>query len=119
MGHNIGVSASYYRPTEREVLEDYLKAVPSLTISSQDPLLQKQVKELAEKSRNNEYMMKGKLLEKDQTIQTMKEKYDSEIAILKHAIFDMQEVLKNPEPLFEIAKSTKKTTFSNSRLDYF
>ena len=27
MGHNIGVSASYYKPTEREVMEDYLKAV--------------------------------------------------------------------------------------------
>ena len=27
MGHDIGVSASYYKPTEREVLEDYLKAV--------------------------------------------------------------------------------------------
>jgi hypothetical protein len=26
MGHNIGVSASYYKPREHEVLEDYLKA---------------------------------------------------------------------------------------------
>ena len=29
MGHDIGVSASYYKPTEHEVLEDYLKAVES------------------------------------------------------------------------------------------
>jgi hypothetical protein len=28
MGHDLGVSESYWRPTEREVLEDYLKAVP-------------------------------------------------------------------------------------------
>ena len=27
MGHNIGVSASYYKPKEHEVLEDYLKAL--------------------------------------------------------------------------------------------
>jgi hypothetical protein len=27
MGHNIGVSESYYKPTEREVMEDYLKAI--------------------------------------------------------------------------------------------
>ena len=36
MGHSIGISASYYRPLEREVLEDYLKAVPLLTISGSD-----------------------------------------------------------------------------------
>ena len=32
MGHNIGISASYYKPTEQEVLEDYLRAVDILTI---------------------------------------------------------------------------------------
>jgi integrase len=30
MGHNIGVSQSYYKPKEREILDDYLKAVPLL-----------------------------------------------------------------------------------------
>jgi len=33
MGHSTGISESYYRPTEKELLEDYLKAVPLLTIS--------------------------------------------------------------------------------------
>ena len=33
MGHSIGISDSYYRPTERELLEDYLKAVPLLSIT--------------------------------------------------------------------------------------
>ncbi len=32
MGHNIGVSKSYYKPTEKELLEDYLKAVNLLTL---------------------------------------------------------------------------------------
>ena len=32
MGHNIGVSASYYRPLEKDILQDYLKAVDELTI---------------------------------------------------------------------------------------
>ena len=41
MGHNIGISASYYRPTEREVLEDYLKAVDLLTIDCLIRLLKK------------------------------------------------------------------------------
>ena len=33
MGHNIGVSKSYYKPSEKEVLEDYLNAVGALTLS--------------------------------------------------------------------------------------
>jgi hypothetical protein len=32
MGYDIGVSESYWRPTEQELLDDYLKAVPLLTI---------------------------------------------------------------------------------------
>jgi hypothetical protein len=40
MGHDIGVSASYYKPTEREVLEDYLNAVDLLTINSDKVILQ-------------------------------------------------------------------------------
>ena len=33
MGHDIGLSESYYKPTEKEVSEDYLKAVPLLMIN--------------------------------------------------------------------------------------
>ncbi len=33
MGHSTGISDSYYRPTQKDLLEDYLKAVPLLTIS--------------------------------------------------------------------------------------
>jgi hypothetical protein len=32
MGHSTGISDSYYRPNERELLNDYLKAIPELTI---------------------------------------------------------------------------------------
>ncbi len=32
MNHSIGVSNSYYRPQEKELLDDYLKAVENLTI---------------------------------------------------------------------------------------
>jgi hypothetical protein len=34
MGHSTGISDSYYLATEDEFLEDYLKAVNSLTIST-------------------------------------------------------------------------------------
>jgi hypothetical protein len=45
MGHDIGVSGRYYRPTESEVLEDYLKAVDLLTIDSKQRL-EKKVQQL-------------------------------------------------------------------------
>jgi hypothetical protein len=41
MGHNIGVSSSYYKPTEKEVLDDYLNAIALLTIKDESRLQQK------------------------------------------------------------------------------
>jgi integrase len=32
MGHNVGLAENYYRPSEGELVTDYLKAVPELTI---------------------------------------------------------------------------------------
>ena len=46
MGRDIGVSESYWRPTEHELLEDYLKAVPMLSM-----VLEKQIEELTETDR--------------------------------------------------------------------
>jgi hypothetical protein len=42
------------------VLEDYLEAVPLLTINGSDAILQKQVEELTEKTNNNDYLLKAK-----------------------------------------------------------
>jgi hypothetical protein len=61
MGHNIGLSASYYKPKEKEVLEDYLRAVNLLTINNDNVILQKEVAELQQKSKDNEYVIRGKL----------------------------------------------------------
>jgi hypothetical protein len=72
MGHDIGVSKSYYKPTEKEVMEDYLKAVDLLSINGDKLVLQKQVTELKEKTRDNEYIIKAKLQEKDKDIAELK-----------------------------------------------
>jgi hypothetical protein len=77
MGHNIGVSASYYKPKQKEVLEDYLKAVDLLTISDDKVILGKQVAELTQKSKDNEYIIRGKLQEKDEEMETMKEQFNT------------------------------------------
>ena len=41
MGHSVGISDSYYRPTEHSLREDYLKAVDKLTISNSQTMIKK------------------------------------------------------------------------------
>ena len=73
MGHAIGVSNSYYKPSEREILEDYLKAINVLTINKNNNniILEKEVEELKEKNENNEYLIKSKLKERDDAIMAL------------------------------------------------
>ena len=98
MGHDIGISASYYKPTEKEVLDDYLKALDLLTINGDKHVLQKQVTELTEISKNNEYIIKGKLQEKDEEIMNMKE----EMNTMQTAQREILDLLKDPVKLIKI-----------------
>ena len=72
LGHDIGLSGSYYKPTEKEILEDYLKAVDFLTINNNQKILEKQINELKENSKDNEYIIKAKLQEKEEQIHELK-----------------------------------------------
>ncbi|MFZ0224029.1 MAG: hypothetical protein WAM42_20300, partial [Candidatus Nitrosopolaris sp.] len=47
-GNSTGISDSYYRATEQQLLEDYLKAVDMLNINDDKLTLQKQVAVLNE-----------------------------------------------------------------------
>ena len=76
MGHDLGVSESYWKPTEVEVLQDYVKAVDLLTISGNEQKLSKQVEELKEKGKDSEYIIKGRLEEKDKQIEQLMNKQD-------------------------------------------
>jgi hypothetical protein len=69
MGHTIGVSDSYYKPSEKEILKDYLRAVDVLTIyKNNNTILEKEVKELKVKNENSEYIIRSKLQERDDAI---------------------------------------------------
>ena len=70
MGHTIGISNSYYKPSEREILDDYLKAINILTINknNNNAIIEKEIKELKEKNENNEYIIKSKIQERDDAI---------------------------------------------------
>ena len=61
MGHNIGLSGFYYRPSEKEVLKDYLKASDLLTIDAANIKFEKQISDLRQKNSDSEYIIRGKL----------------------------------------------------------
>ena len=67
MGHSIGISDSYYRATEDELLDDYLKAIPFLTIGTENRL-QMQIEKVQEQSKDSDASIKSQLYEKEQTI---------------------------------------------------
>ena len=91
MGHTIGISNSYYKPSEREILNDYLKAINILTINknNNNTILEKEVKELKVKNENNEYLIQSKLQERDDAIVNLSDqimKLMNEINELKNKI---------------------------------
>ena len=123
MGHSVGVTDSYYKPTEDELLNEYLKAVGDLTIldmnlkpphedieelkQSMNEQIGKQAKQieslqqaLADAKSNkitNEYVRKWKL-------------YESKLAELDHMVKDLDE--KQAEVLNMVNKSK-----SNSKIE--
>lgn len=78
LGHNIGLSNSYYMPSENELLEDYLKAVDSLTINktNNNKKLEKEIEALREKNETNEYAIRAKLQEKDDAYIALSDRYE-------------------------------------------
>jgi hypothetical protein len=105
LSHSLGVSKSYWRPTSTELLDDYLKVQDFLLLGTEHKLQQQQVLELQEKNRDNGYVIRAKIEEKDRQIKEISERYDSDIALLKDAIHDMQQLLKNPNRLIDLANS--------------
>jgi hypothetical protein len=72
MGHSIGISDSYYKITESELLKDYLKATQFLTIAKNNTeVFEKEMEDLREKNENNEKMLESRLKEKDDALKRL------------------------------------------------
>jgi len=75
MGHSLGLPDSYIKPIQDNVLEHYLKAAEDkLTINydNDKATLQKQVAELTEKSKEKDYIIRGRLAEKERELEEIK-----------------------------------------------
>jgi ribosome recycling factor len=97
MGHSTGISDSYYRATENELLEDYLKAVPELTLS-REHRIQKDVEAMMEHSKYNLENIKLQLYEKENVIATLSERgsiNEDAIANLSDQLSKVMEELEN------------------------
>jgi integrase len=71
LGHKIGLTSAYYKPTERETLNEYYKVVPLLTISDEERL---------------KFKLEERIQIQKTTMQSMQEemnKIKEELAILK------------------------------------
>ena len=73
MGHSIGISDSYYRATEEELLTDYLKAVNYLTISKEHNL-KKEIGVVIEESKHRYDKMTSELGEREMEIRILRQK---------------------------------------------
>ena len=98
MGHSIGISDSYYRATENELLDDYLRAVPILAISNEHRL-QKQMEDMMERSRENDVSIKSELHEKEQAITMLTEGNSSNIDAIAALSDKLQELIAEVEKL--------------------
>jgi hypothetical protein len=63
MGHSVGLSDSYYRATESELVQDYVKIIDSLTINEENRLKKKVENLQIEKSRIDQLELTIKRLE--------------------------------------------------------
>ena len=70
MGHSIGISDSYYRITEVELLAEYLKAMELLTINSHNVTFNEQLQRIEERNRIKDVVTNEQL---SQQIQEMNE----------------------------------------------
>lgn len=82
LSHNVGISNSYYKPTENDLLEDYLKVINLLSIDKQSKL-EAELQGYEERNKEEVYLIKGKLQEKDEQIHQLNEKYEKNIQQLK------------------------------------
>lgn len=93
LSHSVGISNSYYRPTETDLLEDYLK-VSGLLVIDKEARLERELK-------TSEQQVKEKLQERDEEIRKIKEEVQSKDDVLT-------KVLKKVEDLENDLNKEKK-----------
>jgi hypothetical protein len=98
MGHDIGLANSYYKPSQQELLDEYIKSVGLLSIHQDKSKLEKQIKELKEKTEDSELIIESRLQQKDSEVLEWKKKY----------LKDMKGLIEQMNAIQEAQKETQK-----------
>lgn len=93
MGHSVGISDSYYRATEKELLADYLKAIKFLTVGKEQEYTDK-IESLITEHSNKESEIGDQLVHKELEINKLSDRNISNtdaIAALAEQVMDLME----------------------------
>lgn len=105
MNHSTGISDSYYRATEEELLNDYLHAVQYLTINNEQKL-KTELDQIREITEDNEYTMKNELREREDRLSNV----EKQLEVLISIVGSLEESSKN-----EIAKLLVKSNIYTNK----
>jgi hypothetical protein len=92
MSHDTGIVLHYLRPKEEDVLSEYQKAIPLLTVNQDENSLNEKVKELEEQNKTSIYVIKGKMEEKDEKVKELEAKYQNMNGILQNLLKSISSV---------------------------
>ncbi|MDN5847265.1 MAG: hypothetical protein L0H53_13445 [Candidatus Nitrosocosmicus sp.] len=82
LSHSIGISNSYYRPTENDILDDYLKVMDNLLLDAEKKL-QFELNHSKQDGKSIVNALNSKLNEKEEIITYLREKNQNEMTKLK------------------------------------
>lgn len=92
MSHDTGIVQHYLRPKEDDILAEYQKAIPLLTINQDEYSLNEKVKELEEQNKTSIYIIKGKMEEKDEKVKELEQKYQAMNNVLQNLLKSISSV---------------------------
>jgi integrase len=103
LAHSIGISDSYYRPTENELLEDYLKVVNLLSVDKETQL-QEMLTTYKENTTADKDVIRRQLQEKDYAIQKLNEEFSVLKSMVENMVVNLDKI-SDENSLNNIAKS--------------
>lgn len=78
LSHSVGISNSYYRPTENEILEDYLKVLSFISLDEKSKL-KNELTNIKEKDKSVIDTLNKQLKEKNEMLMYLKDKHQTEL----------------------------------------
>jgi hypothetical protein len=105
MGHSVGISDSYYRVTEKELLDDYLKAVNFLTIGK-DQEYRDKIQSLVVEHSNIESKITNQLVNKGLEIEKLSDRNISNIDAITALAEQVMDLVKEIDQLKDKIRQT-------------